>query len=89
MTNDMSAIMELVGVLQELNFEGGADIKNLEIVTGRLDNGILLKITSPDKDGVKLAEGLARVMSKLPVLLKSQIPEMNVKTYTQDLRKHE
>ena len=82
---EMQVIMELMNALGDLKTEEELDINELNIVFGRQDDGVLLKISSPDKDGVKLAEGIGKLMTKLPKLIQMQSPDLVVNYSERDL----
>ncbi|MCB0509119.1 MAG: hypothetical protein KDC82_00055 [Bacteroidetes bacterium] len=74
MFNQMGEMMEIMNELQgeQLN------INELNVVTLQKENGVILSLTSPDKDGAKLAKLLAKVMSKFPSMVQAQNPKIKV-----------
>jgi hypothetical protein len=83
---DMAVVMEIMNSLGSLQTTEELEIKELNVVLGQQDDGVLLKVSSPDKDGVKLAEMLGELFTKLPKIIQMQSPDIIVNYTNRDLR---
>jgi len=88
MSADMKVVMEIMSSLQGLQTGEELDIKEINIVLGEQNDGVLLKVSSPDKDGVKMAGILGELFTKLPRILQMQSPDLVVNYVKKDLRIH-
>jgi len=68
MLNQLGKIMDISQSLENKDLE----IENLDIKILEKSDGVIISITSPDKDGAKMAQSLGEIMASLPEMLEQQ-----------------
>lgn len=70
-------MIELMKIMQELQ-SSDLQINNLNLISMDQKEGIIIKLTSPDPDGVKLAGIFGKLFKELLVMAKQQAPTAKI-----------
>jgi len=78
--NFMGELLPIITELQERKLQ----VKTLNITTMDKDDGVIIQMTSPDKDGKYMAEIFGKLFSSFPKMLEGQGVTVNTSNLDKD-----